>query len=57
MDGADDAYVKALIKQELDALRRERAESKSDGSVVGSSDGPSRLKPTAKKRQISRGKR
>ena len=57
MDGADDAYVKALIKQELEPLRRARSESKSDGSVVGSSDGLDRLKPAAKKRQISRGKR
>ena len=54
MDGADDAYVKALIRQEFDALRRARSESKSDGSVVGSSDGPSRLKTAAKKRHIRR---
>lgn len=54
MDGADDAYVKALIRQEFEALRRARSEGKSHGSVVGSSDGLDRLKPAAKKRQIRR---
>ena len=54
MDCADDAYVKALIRQEFELLRRERSEGKSDGSALGSSDGPSRLKNAAKKRQIRR---
>ena len=52
IDGADDAYIRAVIKQELDALAREQklsSGSKSDGSPNGSPKRPRRRSQRPKK--------
>jgi hypothetical protein len=55
MEPADDAYVRALVRQELEALMRERgsSESMSLGSLMVRKSRPSRRSHRNKKRQIS----
>jgi hypothetical protein len=55
MEPADDAYVRALVRQELEAVMRERgsSESMSLGSLMVRKSRPSRRSHRNKKRQIS----
>ncbi len=55
MEPADDAYVRAVVRQELEALMRERgsSEGKSHGSSMVRKSRPDRRSHRNKKRQIS----